>query len=171
MKQNVCIFAPSNAINNNQLKIKKMGKTIILAMAVTTAIGLASCHQEDKKAIQFGELPQAAQTFVNTHFADKQVSIVYHDTELTDKDYEVFFTDGANIDFSKKGEWTEVEDRDADGVPTAIMLQGIVDYVATNFASQYVVQLGKERSNYEVELNNGVEMVFDKDGQFVRYDD
>ncbi len=144
---------------------------IILTMAIFAAVSLSACNHEDKKVIQFGELPQAAQTFVDTHFADKQVSIVYHDTELADKDYEVIFTDGANIDFSKKGEWTEVEDRDTNGVPTAIMLQGIVDYVSTNFAGQYVVQLGKERSNYEVELNNGVEMVFDKEGQFLRYDD
>lgn len=148
-----------------------MKGSIILAMAIFAAVSLSACNHEDKKVIQFGELPQAAQTFVDTHFADKQVSIVYHDTELADKDYEVIFTDGANIDFSKKGEWTEVEDRDTNGVPTAIMLQGIVDYVSTNFAGQYVVQLGKERSNYEVELNNGVEMVFDKDGQFLRYDD
>ncbi len=148
-----------------------MKGSIILTMAIFAAVSLSACNHEDKKVIQFGELPQAAQTFVDTHFADKQVSIVYHDTELADKDYEVIFTDGANIDFSKKGEWTEVEDRDTNGVPTAIMLQGIVDYVSTNFAGQYVVQLGKERSNYEVELNNGVEMVFDKEGQFLRYDD
>lgn len=148
-----------------------MKGSIILTMAIFAAVSLSACNHEDKKVIQFGELPQAAQTFVDTHFADKQVSIVYHDTELADKDYEVIFTDGANIDFSKKGEWTEVEDRDTNGVPTAIMLQGIVDYVTTNFAGQYVVQLGKERSNYEVELNNGVEMVFDKEGQFLRYDD
>lgn len=148
-----------------------MKGSIILTMAIFAAVSLSACNHEDKKVIQFGELPQAAQTFVDTHFADKQVSIVYHDTELADKDYEVIFTDGANIDFSKKGEWTEVEDRDTNGVPTAIMLQGIVDYVSTNFAGQYVVQLGKERSNYEVELNNGVEMVFDKEGLFLRYDD
>ena len=148
-----------------------MKGSIILTMAIFAAVSLSACNHEDKKVIQFGGLPQAAQTFVDTHFADKQVSIVYHDTELADKDYEVVFTDGANIDFSKKGEWTEVEDRDTNGVPTAIMLQGIVDYVFTNFAGQYVVQLGKERSNYEVELNNGVEMVFDKEGQFLRYDD
>ena len=148
-----------------------MKGSIILTMAIFAAVSLSACNHEDKKVIQFGGLPQAAQTFVDTHFADKQVSIVYHDTELADKDYEVIFTDGANIDFSKKGEWTEVEDRDTNGVPTAIMLQGIVDYVFTNFAGQYVVQLGKERSNYEVELNNGVEMVFDKEGQFLRYDD
>ena len=148
-----------------------MKKTILLAMATLAAMSLSACHQDGKKTIQFSELPQTAQTFVSTHFADKQVSVVYHDTEVADKDYEVIFTDGANIDFTKKGEWDEVEDRDADGVPTAIMQQGIVDYVSTNFAGQYVVQIGKDRNNYEVELNNGIELVFDKNGQFLRVDD
>lgn len=74
-----------------------------------------------------------------THFADKQISIVYHDQEVADKGYEVIFTDGANVDFTRQGEWDEVEDRDADGVPTAIIPAAINEYVAAKHAGQYVV--------------------------------
>ena len=148
-----------------------MKNAIILSAALIAATVFPACHEDGKKNIQFGELPQQAQTFVNTHFADKQVSVVYRDSEVGDNDYELLFTDGANIDFTKKGEWNEVEDRDADGVPIAIMHQDIVNYVSTNFAGQYVVQIGKERNDFEVELNNGVELVFDKNGQFLRHDD
>lgn len=134
-------------------------------------MSLLSCQKDEKQVIEFNELPEAAQTFVETHFSDKQVSIIYHDRELTDNEYEVIFSDGANIDFTKKGEWDEVEDRDADGVPQAIIPQAILDYVSTNHNGQYIVQIGKERNNYEVELNSTVEIVFDKNGQFIRYDD
>lgn len=148
-----------------------MKKSIILSLAMTALVSLSACHKAEKKAIEFAELPEAAQTFVQTHFADKQISVVYKDQEVADKDYEVIFTDGANIDFTKKGEWDEVEDRDADGVPAAIVPQAIAAYVATNHAGQYVVQIGKDGKYYEVELNSTVEMVFDKEGTFVRYDD
>ena len=157
------------SLTNNTLDIMKQG--IIFTAAIAVAMSLVACDEEDKKPIEFSDLPQSAQTFVQTHFADKQIAAVYRDSEVADKDYEVIFVDGANIDFTKKGEWDEVEDRDADGVPTAIMPQGIVDYVATTYAGQYVVQIGKDRSNYEVELVNGVDLVFDKEGRFLRYDD
>jgi len=148
-----------------------MKNLIFKMMAVVMLFVFASCQDEGKKAIQFSELPQVAQTFVQTHFADKQVSVVYHDQEIADNEYEVIFTDGARVDFTKNGEWDEVEDRDTDGVPTAIIPQAITTYVTTNHAANYVVQISKDRNNYEVELNNSMELVFDKNGNFVRYDD
>lgn len=148
-----------------------MNTNTLATLTMMALMTLASCDDAEKKAIQFSELPQEAQTFVETHFADKQISAIYKDQEIADQDYEVIFTDGANIDFTKNGVWDEVEDRDADGVPLAIIPEAIVTYVNTNHAGQYVVQIGKDGSNYEVELNNTTEMVFDKNGAFLRYDD
>lgn len=146
-------------------------KSTIITLSLAAIIGLGACNKTEKKTIAFNELPQAAQTFVNTHFANKQIAVVYHDTEVGDRDYEVRFTDGANIDFTKQGEWDEVEDRDTNGVPTAIIPTAINEYVATKHAGQYVVQIGKDRNEYDVELNSTVEITFDKNGSFVRYDD
>ena len=115
-----------------------MKKNIILSAALMVAMTLTACHKAEKVAIEFSELPAAAQTFVQTHFADKQISIVYHD---------------------------------ADGVPTAIIPAAINEYVAAKHAGQYVVQIGKDGKNYEVELNSTIEIVFDKNGNFLRYDD
>ena len=64
-----------------------------------------------------------------------------------------------------------MEDRDADGVPVAIIPAAISDYVATHHTGQYVVQIGRDRTRYDVELNSTIEMEFDKNGVFVRYDD
>lgn len=148
-----------------------MKKSIIMTAAMIAAMSMAACHKDEKRVIEFGELPQTAQTFVQTHFADKQVAIVYYDREVSGSEYEVTFTDGANIDFRKNGEWKEVEDRDTNGVPPAIIPAAISDYVAAHHAGQYVVQIGKDKNKYDVELNSTVEMEFDKNGVFIRYDD
>ena len=148
-----------------------MKKTLIAAAAVALSLTAAACHEEGKKVIDFEAMPETAKTFVQTHFADKQVSIVYFDRDVSGSEYELLFTDGANIDFNKKGEWKEVEDRDADGVPTAVIPSAINNYVAQRHSGQYVIQIGKENKEYEVKLNNGIEIVFNKNGDFVRYDD
>lgn len=134
-------------------------------------MAFASCQKAEKTAIEFGELPSQAQTFVQTHFADKQIAAVYRDNDISDKDFEVIFTDGANIDFNKRGDWDEVEDRDADGVPEDIIPAPIRQFVSDRHPGQYVVQIGKEGNKYDVELNTDIEIVFDKNGNFVRYDD
>jgi len=148
-----------------------MRKNIIMGLALVVTLGLCACHEDEKKVIDFSELPEAAQTLVQTHFSDKSIAIVYYDQEIADKGYEVTFTDGANIDFKKNGEWKEIEDRDTNGVPTAIIPSAINEYVAANHANQYVVQIGKETTGYDVELDSTIEMFFNKDGVFVRYDD
>ncbi|MDE7160186.1 MAG: PepSY-like domain-containing protein [Muribaculaceae bacterium] len=39
-----------------------------------------------------------------------------------------------------------------------------------NHKGASIVGIEKERYGYEVELSNGIEMRFDKQGRFVRYD-
>jgi Protein of unknown function (DUF2874). len=63
-----------------------------------------------------------------------------------------------------------VKDRDEDGVPTGFLPTAMANYVATNFPGVNIIEVNKERSKFEVELNNGVELVFDKNGNFLRYD-
>lgn len=147
-------------------------KTLTLALLVSlAAFNFSACGDDEKKAIEFSLLPEAAQTFINTHFSDKQVSVVYHDQEIGDYDYEVIFTDGAEIDFDKNGNWTEVEDEDIDGVPVGVLPTPIHEYVVENHAGYPVVQISKDNREYEVELSNDIEIVFDKNGVFLHYDD
>ena len=65
----------------------------------------------------------------------------------------------------------EVKVRDVVGVSTCFLLTAMANYVATNFPVVNIIEVNKERSKFEVELNNGVDLVFDKNGNFLRYDD
>ena len=141
------------------------------ALVAAVAFASCACSKPDKQVIEFTALPQQAQTFVQTHFSDKQIAVVYRDTELFDKDYEVIFVDGSNVDFSSKGVWTEVEDLDADGIPTAIVPQAIADYVVERHPGQRIVEISKDRLGYDVELSSTIELEFNNDGQLRRYDD
>ncbi len=146
-------------------------KFFLIATMLFVTVSLASCDDDAKKVIEFNALPESAQTFVNTHFSDKQIAVIYHDRHVTDNEYEVRFSDGAKVDFTRKGEWDEVEDHDVDGVPTAIIPQAINEYIVSKHAGQFTVKISKERKKIEVELNSDIEMVFDKNGEFVSYSD
>lgn len=142
-----------------------------IALTISMFMNLCACnHHDDKRPITFNELPQNSQTFVKTYFPDKQVSAIFKEIHGKNE-YEVIFSDGAQIDFNSKGDWDEVKDRDADGTPTGFMPKEIVSYVTANFPGINIVKINKERSKFEVELRNGIELVFDQNGKFLHYDD
>lgn len=146
-------------------------KKISIMMAVVAAVALVGCDTPDKQVVEYTALPQAAQTFVKTLFADKTPSVVLKDKSVFDRDYEVVFSDGASVDFDSKGEWIEVEDRDMDGVPQELVPAGIMTYVTNSHPDQMIVKISKDKRRYEVELSNTVELEFDQNGQLVGYDD
>ncbi len=141
-----------------------------IALTISMFMNLCACNDDDKRPISFSELPQSSQTFVKTYFSDKQVSAVFKETHGKNE-YEVCFSDGAQIEFTSKGDWDEVKDRDKDGVPTGFLPKAMANYVATNFHGTNIIEINKERSKFEVKLNNGIELVFDLNGNFLHYDD
>ena len=56
-------------------------------------------------------------------------------------------------------------------IPDALILKPIRDYVAKNFKGQKIVGLEVNRNNYEVQLYGGMELKFDRSGNFQRVDD
>ena len=85
--------------------------------------------------------------------------------------YEVILNDGTEISFDRDGNWENVEVNNTKSVPSTIVPKAIRAYVAKTHPGQRIVGIDKERKGYEIELSNGIDMKFDKAGQFLRYDD
>lgn len=145
-------------------------KNIILSIiGISVVIALSSCKEEYNK-ITFNDLPATSQEFLNTHFPNEVLSYIMEDKEMFDKTYEVHFADGDNVDFDADGLWDNVDCHN-DMVPETILDAKILDYINLNHQGTYVVEIDKNRNNYDVELSNGLELVFDSDFDFKRYDD
>ncbi len=116
-------------------------------------------------------LPQAAKAVLKKHFKS-EVSLVKVDKELAQiKDYEVILTDGTEVKFDRQGNWKEIEVRNSASVPVGFIPLAIQKYVKANHSGTRIVGIEKTRSGYEVELSDGIDMKFNKDAEFVRYDD
>lgn len=75
-------------------------------------------------------------------------------------DYKVVFVNGAKVEFAKNGEWKDVECKYGE-VPAAIVPQQIRDYVTKNYPKNKIVAIDRDRRDYEVELDNGLDLKFD----------
>lgn len=147
-------------------------KKILATLLCTFAVVFAA-NAEDKP-INLTQLPAVAQQFIKKHFSDKQFSYATKDTDLFDGEYKVVFADGDKVEFDSKGNWNDVECRQSvEGVPAAIIPASIQKYLTQHYKTAKVVDIeyDKEfRSMYEVKLNTGLELKFDKQGTLVGID-
>lgn len=144
--------------------MKKLTFALVLLLGMGT-----SCKADNERPIDASQLPQAAQTMVNTHFKTQKVMLVVKETEGISKGYDVIFESGDKIEFDRSGNWEEI-DCNTSGVPTAILPAAIKQFVTTKHKDAKVMKISKDRNSTEVELSNGWELEFDKNGKLLDAD-
>ncbi len=142
----------------------------LFALIAAVAIFALPAVAKDRYHNDPSVLPQAARTMLKKYFPNKTIHHIKTDNKvLGGKDYEVILSDGTEIDFNKEGSWTEIDCGRA-AVPAALLLPAINQYVATNFKGAKIVQVEINRNSYEIELSTGIDLKFDRAGNFLKID-
>jgi len=150
-------------------------KRLFTLMAVLTLLVTTACA-DDKEIITVNQLPQSSQAFLNANFAGITAVSVIKETDWPDVEYEVILANGAEVEFNKDGAWKKVDCKEAfvEGapvsVPDAIIPAQIKEKVAASFPTATIVDIDVDRKGYEVKLNIGTELKFDKNFK-MRLDD
>lgn len=143
-------------------------KKILLLLAV--AVSALAVSARDEVSHDPSVLPEAAQTILKNNFKAK-VSFVKIDRDFGRiSDYEAILTDGSEVKFDREGNWEEVESSRTSQVPDYFVLAPIRSYLAENHKGARIVGIEKERNGYEVSLSDGIDIKFDKQGSFKKYD-
>jgi len=122
----------------------------------------------DGYVIGIQQLPAAAQQVMTKCFADKEVLTILKERG----EYEVIFNNGEKIEFNKNGEWTEVSCH-TNQVPDILIPNQIKMRIMADFANAKIVKIDRSHNGkkYEVKLNNGLEVEFDKKFNVKKVDD
>ena len=143
-------------------------KRFFAILAVLVCISFISSADDDY-AIPFNQIPSASQAFVKKHFPESQVSYCMRDSHS----YEVRFSDGAEVEFNNSGNWKEVDCK-YKAVPASVIKlipASIPTYAGNNFQNTVITKVNAKPWGYELELSNGLDLEFDKAGNFLRIDD
>ena len=144
-------------------------KKIVFLFISLFAMNLVAWAGNDKP-IQVSDMPKAAQEFILRHFANQSVALAKIDTEFLNKTYDVVFTNGDEVEFDKKGKWIKVDCKHTQ-VPSEIVPVAIQQYVAKNYPDAKVLKIElTDRKGYDVDLNNGFDLEFDKKFRVVEID-
>ena len=104
------------------------------------------------------------------HFDAAQIAYVLLDKGLFDDEYEVRFNDGRTIEFNKAGELQKVDCKLME-VPSALIPEPVQAYVKASFPNAFITEWGKDDRGYKAELNNGLDLKFNRQLEFIRIDD
>lgn len=145
---------------------------LILKTAVAmlcTLVSLTSCQADNDKPIAYSELPETAQTLIQTYFQGKTIALTTMEGGVVSKSYDVVFASGEKLEFDSKGNWTEIS-CEGSAVPTDLIPEAILQYVERTYPGQAIVSIEKDRSETEVELANRTEITFNKKYQVIDID-
>jgi hypothetical protein len=153
------------------INYKKMNTFKTLSTVVFSLLAFGVATAQDEGLVPISTLPASAQSFINQHFSANSIVSVWQDTEKGKvEDYTVLFADGTEIEFRADGNWKEVKSRNGQVSPKIVPTK-ITKYVHKNYPNVIVKEIKKGRTKYEVDLSNGVELIFNLNGKFLKIDD
>lgn len=145
--------------------MKKFILTMMLMLGIVTAMSAADTYAHDASV-----LPEAAKNTIKNNFKAK-VSVVKIDKTLGRiDDYDVTLSDGTEIEFDRSGNWKNVETSVNSSVPKGFLPKEAVTFINAKHNGKKVVGIEKKRYGYEIELSDGIDIQFDKNGKFIKYD-
>lgn len=116
-------------------------------------------------------LPVEAREMIKTHFPKAAISYLKVDKNFfRTEGFDVRLSDGTELEFNAKGQWTEIESRPR-SVPASLIPESVKKYVSRYYGDQHVKKIKHNRRGYELTLANGLEVEFDNMGNFLRLDD
>ena len=131
-----------------------MKKLVLLLVCMFTMHTMIMADND--KPIQVNQLPAKAQTFLNTYFKDHKVALAKQETELFYKSYDVVFTNAISFGTNRAAPFS---------------IKSIRTYIKTNYPDAKIVQIEKDKKEYEVKLSNRWEIKFDSKMRVIDIDD
>lgn len=146
-----------------------MKKMLFVVYSMLLVVSVACAR--DKVTRDVSQLPVAAREMIKTYFPKAKVTYLKVDNDVfMIEGYDVRLSDGTELEFDRKGQWTKVESK-PNAVPANLIPESIQKYMNQNYRDQRVVEIKHKRRGYELKLANGLEVEFDNMGKFQRLDD
>lgn len=145
--------------------IKKLLLAFVAIIGMTVTASAADSYAHDASV-----LPKAAQTILSNNFKAKVTVVKIEKDFGRVSDYEAILSDGTEVSFDRDGNWKNVEVSANSRVPSFFIPKAISEFIKKEQPGQKVIGIEKKRNGYEVELTNGVDMKFNSQGQFLKYD-
>ena len=141
----------------------------LIALAILALILMMNACSD--KPVTPEQVPAPIKAFIQQYFPGQTITYAEKDLELTGYKYDVFLADGTRIDFDTDDVWDKINCPLTNPVPTALIPAPIATFIQANYPDAMITKIDKENRGYEVDLANGLELKFNKQGALIEMDD
>lgn len=143
-------------------------KTVKLVLAFLFVCAIGQIHAQDRY-LETNEYPNEITSYIDTHFPNGDIVSIKEEKGKRKTEYEVKLRNMEELEFDQDYAVTCVESKES--LPESVVPQKIRDYVTQNYPDRNIEEWKKKKRGQEIELDNGLEIKFDFDGNFVKLDD
>lgn len=143
-------------------------KKVIYSVCSIAIVAMVCVACDKESVIAADGLPKEAQLFITQHFPEQEILQVVKERDDLKTTYDVRLSDGFNLDFDKKGNVVSVEGNTK--LPDSVVPEKILAYVQANYPDDFIRDWELDDRGQEVTLSNGMDLKFDRDGNFLRID-
>ena len=135
-------------------------------VAVALSVSLISCAKE--KVIPVSQLPVEIKTYISTHFPSNTIVQVVKDLDGLTKTYDVMLSDQISLEFNRKNQIIDIDGKTA--LPNSVIPEKIRQYVTANYPTNVITDWELDDRNQQIQLDNGLDLEFTMNGDFIRID-
>jgi len=143
-------------------------KRIIASALLALVLLMTACSD---RPVLPAQLPADITSFIQQNFPGQTISFANKDLEITGWQYDVVLADGTQIDFDTDHMWDKIQCPMTNPVPLPLIPPAITAHLRSQFPDAILLKIDKERYGYEIELANGLELKFNKQGALMEVDD
>ena len=143
-------------------------KRVTLVVTLLCALTLSACAQ-GKQPIAFENLPNGVQQEVLKCYTKDQIQFITVEKELLSTEYEFVLANGVQLEYDGDAKLLKAESKL--GLPEKLINPQIVAYVKANFPKAIITEYSCDKWEQDVELNNEIDLVFDRNNAFKHMDD
>lgn len=147
-----------------------MKNLIIFKKAFLFVFGLfvlTSC--ENEKILTDADIPVEIENYVNKHFSEANIIQVNRNTDGLSRIYDVTLNNNTTLEFNRDMEVIDIESNAE--LPASVIPERLRIYVDENFPNTVITDWQIDDRNQQISLDNGMDLEFSMQGDFIRIDE
>lgn len=135
-------------------------------------IVLISCKVDDdsnETRLILSEIPTEILAYKELHFPESDIIRAIKEVEYYGTTYELYLVGPFELDFNGNFEVVEIEGEK--GLPDSVIPDIIIEYVSQHYPNNFIREWQLDRDYQKIELNNGMEIQFELNGDFIKVED
>ena len=137
-------------------------------MALLLGLFCLTAGAKGKQPIAIEKLPRAVKAAAMQHYTPDQILFITMEKQVGKDEYEFSLADGTKVEFYENGQLHKIKSQQ--GVPDAFIPENMLQYIKATFPNSIVTEYKNDRMMKKIELNNDVDLVFNRRGKFLRID-